>query len=81
MEQRAVGGGLSYDSFHGGAGGPQRPGQGDQLGDRPPVHIDAQPLARLDPAQELSGVIAEVTRRDVGHGYDCITQATLAVAR
>jgi len=36
-----------------------------QLGDRPSIHCDGQPLAGLDTAKDVGGVVAQLADRDL----------------
>ena len=67
VEQPTVRGRLAQDALHRRTGRPVLPTQGHELGDRPAVDVDPQPLAGLDPPQQVGGVVAQVARGDIGH--------------
>ena len=60
MHQLCIGSRFSEDSLHPRAGGPDRPGEGEQLGNWTPIDADPEPLTRLYAAQDFSGAIAEI---------------------
>jgi len=75
-QEAGVRGGLAYDTLHGRSSAPDRPCERDQLRDRSPVHIDADPLAGLNATEHLSCAVPQIARRHITHGYECITDAT-----
>lgn len=58
FEQSSVGRGIAQDTFHRRPGGPCRPLQGPELGDRTPADCHPDLLAGLGTAQDASHVIA-----------------------